>query len=108
MPNEEKNIESVINLLNEKIDYILQNEDPMDETSWGYQQSVLITGLEAKKILEKLGKPYQEMDFAWHCEECDAHSFTSSVPQSDIESEQLSCIECGCTSFQKVYNKRPC
>jgi hypothetical protein len=106
MPNEEIEIDSIINRLIEKIDWAFENNNPLDEASWGYQHGVLITALEAKKILERLGAPYQARDFNWHCEECDEFSFISSVSQSDIDSDQLSCIECGCTSFRKVYKER--
>jgi len=43
----------------------------------------------------------KEKDFEWVCNECNCPNLTSSVPESEIEMELHSCINCGCFEMHK-------
>jgi hypothetical protein len=42
----------------------------------------------------------QEKDFAWVCNECGSHEYTSSVSEADL-AQFCSCGACGCDEFHK-------
>jgi len=43
----------------------------------------------------------KESSYEWVCNECNFPNFTGSIPESEIESELHSCINCGCFEFHK-------
>ena len=43
----------------------------------------------------------KEASYEWVCNECNFPNFTGSIPESEIESEMHSCINCGCFEFHK-------
>lgn len=56
-----------------------------------------------RQIMELLEEKEEKKDFTWICNQCGFENFTSSVPESEIEEEIHSCINCGGFEFHKKY-----
>jgi len=50
-------MEKIMKYLQEEINEAIESDENMDAANWGYEEGILITPNEAKKILEALRQP---------------------------------------------------